>query len=183
LLESQATLASEGTRVLSCCIRRDQPEDTADLLSSLLNGARELDRSITIGLRETPFAPMTQEDLRAISANLIGILSSISLAAGQPCIFESVEQRLCEALNGCAASVASAISTLPAGSLLTQHARDIASHARTGELSLRDSVLQSEDADPIRLVQQCHAGRALRTVFRRYRQLSRTLEYAKLRNG
>jgi hypothetical protein len=184
-LGSQAALVCEGARLLSSCGTNGAQANSRQQFRALAMEGRKLEFSLVTGLRATPFAPLTQEDLHAVSVILTAILENFLEIAGLPQPGEFLDAGLREASELCAEKIRTAVCALPSGKSLKESTARLGTCARSAEFLLRDIVMAKAvpDRDPIRLLRSTHAAFAVRSLFRRYRCAARALDHAIIRNG
>lgn len=188
LLRSEADLVADAALLLA---QGTQDATTArekivDQVVALGRRARELQNILTSQLCSTPFAPLTQEEIRMLSVSLRKILDNLAVAGATPLhLLGRSETALHEASHACAIAVTCAISALPDGRGLTGHTASISSSARAASRLLRDceTEILIRRADAASVLRRIQAIQAMRSLFRSYRDMARVLERALLRNS
>lgn len=181
LVAGAAVLLAEGTRDGATA-----REAVVDLVLDSSRQARQLQDILTTQLCSTAFAPLTQEEIRMLSVSLRKILDNLVVAGATPLnLLGRSEAGLHEASHHCAVAITCAISALPDGKGLTGHTASITSSARQASRLLRDceTEILLRSADPTSVLRRMQAIRAMRSLFRSYRQMARVLERALLRNS
>jgi hypothetical protein len=152
----------------------------------LKSRAREVERSLTTALHGARFAPLMQDDIRVLSVTMTRIVENIIDVARHPLeLPRQAEVALREASDCCARAVYNAIAILPDGERMAAYTREIAIRARKSEFLLRDCEIElhAREREPVLFLRRKQASRALRLLFRRYREMANALDNAVLKNG
>lgn len=188
LLRKEADLVADAALLLTKG-KRDAAATRDEIVEEVIESsrqARQLQEMLTTQLCSTAFAPLTQEEIRMLSVSLRKILDNLVVAGATPLnLLGRSETTLHEASHHCAVAITCAISALPDGRGLTGHTASITSSARSASRLLRDceTEILLRSADPGSVLRRIQAIRAMRSLFRSYRQMARVLERALLRNS